>query len=348
MIKLERSIIDGIRAAKDRSGLYYYLQKAMELEHSTIPPYLTALFSLMPGYNEEIRKLIHSIVMQEMLHMTIAGNILIAIGGHPQINSPEFIPQYPGPLPMSIGGKGFIVGIEAFSKPLVWNTFMVIEEPEHPIPVKPPTLAAKEPEYATIGEFYDAVKRKIRHLGDSIFTVGADKQVLSWFPPDHLFPIVDTESAIRGIDIIVIQGEGTHSDPFQAGDDLAHYYKFEEIYYGRKIVKTPTGYACDGSPIPFDSTGVYPMTPNPKLSDFKPGTQAHTRVAEFSFAYSSLLNALHTAFNGKPDNINVAIGLMYELKMLAVALMQTPAATDGSTNMTAGPSYVYVDANPPP
>lgn len=344
MIKLQRSIIQGIEAAKDRTELYYYLQKAVELEHSTIPPYLTALFSLMPGYNDEIRQLIHSIVVQEMLHMTIDGNILIAIGGQPQINSPDFIPQYPGPLPMSIGGKDFIVGIEAFSKPLVLNTFMVIEEPENPIPVKTLAAPAAEPEFATIGEFYDAVKMKIDELGDSIFTVGPDKQVLSWFPPNRLFPIVDRTSAKRGIDIIVVEGEGTSSDPFQTPGNPAHYYKFGEIYHGRRIIRTPTGFAWGGDPIPFDPNGVYPMKPNPKLGDFTPGSQAYTRVAEFSFAYSSLLNALHTAFNGKPDNIDVAIGLMYELKMLAVSLMQTPA-NDG-TNMTAGPSYVYVDAKP--
>jgi hypothetical protein len=219
---------------------------------------------------------------------------------------------------------------------------MVIEEPEHPIPVKTLAVAAEEPEFATIGEFYDALKKKIVELGNSIFTVGPDKQVLNWFPKHRLFPIVDCASALRGIDIIVIEGEGTSSDPFQTPGNPAHFYKFGEIYHGRKIVRTPTGYAWAGDAIPFDPNGVYPMKPNPKLGDFKPGSQAYTRVAEFSFAYSNLLNALHTAFNGKPDNINVAIGLMYELKMLAVSLMQTPA-NDG-TNMTAGPSYVYVDA----
>jgi hypothetical protein len=43
---------------------------------------------------------------------------------------------------------------------------------------------------------------------------------------------------------------------------------------------------------------------------------------------------LHTAFNGQPEKINVAIGLMYELKMIAVSLMQTPTG-DGSKT-TAG------------
>jgi hypothetical protein len=64
--------------------------------------------------------------------------------------------------------------------------------------------------------------------------------------------------------------------------------------------------------------------------------------AAFTDAYSSLLNALHTAFNGQPDWINVAIGLMYEFKMIAVSLMQTPAG-DGS-KMTAGPTFEYIEA----
>jgi hypothetical protein len=84
------------------------------------------------------------------------------------------------------------------------------------------------------------------------------------------------------------------------------------------------------------------MKANPKIADFAPGTLARSRVEEFGYAYSSLLNALHTAFNGAPTRINTAIGLMYELKMIAVSLMQTPAG-DGS-KATAGPSFEYVGA----
>ena len=138
MIKLPRSILHTIAAARNPAELHIWLQKAIELEHSTIPPYLTALFSLKPGTNDEIARLISSIVIEEMLHMTIAGNILIAIKGHPSINGPDFIPKYPGPLPLSIGGAGFIVGIEAFSMLLVENIFKVRESK----PINLPTDAA--------------------------------------------------------------------------------------------------------------------------------------------------------------------------------------------------------------
>jgi hypothetical protein len=342
MIKLPRSILHTIAAARDPAELHIWLQKAIELEHSTIPPYLTALFSLKPGSNDEIARLIHSIVAEEMLHMTIAGNILIAIKGHPSINGTDFIPKYPGPLPMSIGGTDFIVGIEAFSMALVENIFMKIEEPEDPIPVERP-LAAALPDFATIGEFYDALKKKLAAFGDSIFKVPPSQQVLQWFDTARLFPIVDVASANHGIDIIVREGEGTTTDPFQLPGDPAHYYKFGEIAAGRRIITKPGGgYIYGGAPVPFDPAGVYPMKPNPKLADFAPHTQARSRAQEFDLAYSSLLNALHTAFNGQPQQINAAIGLMYELKMIAVSLMQTPAG-DGS-NMTAGPTFQYIEA----
>ena len=38
---------------------------------------------------------------------------------------------------------------------------------------------------------------------------------------------------------------------------------------------------------------------------------------------SSLLNALQRAFNGEPKQIDVVIALMYDLKVMAVALMST-------------------------
>jgi hypothetical protein len=341
MIKLQRRVVDAIEKAKDPTELYPWLQSAIELEHSTIPPYLTAMFSLKPGANDPIAQLIRSIVVQEMLHMTIAGNILIAVGGSPSINTPSFVPQYPGPLPLSIGGSGFVVGIEPFSKPLVQNVFMTIEEPEHPIPVITLAAAGQVPDFATIGDFYAALKKKLKEFPDSIYG-HVDRQVLQWFAPSLLFPITNRESAGHAIDIIVDQGEGTSTDPFQTPGDPAHYYKFGEIFYGRTIVKTAGGFAYAGDPVPFDPAGVYPMRPNPKIHYFEPGTPTRIKIEQFSYAYSSLLNALHVAFNGQPAQINTAIGLMYELKMIAVSLMQTPLG-DGS-NMTAGPSFEYIDA----
>ena len=341
MIRLSRAVIEGIRQADSPEELHVYLQNAIELEHSTIPPYLTAMFSLRPGTNQRIGALIRSIVIQEMLHMSIAANILIAIGGRPQINTPAFIPKYPGPLPMDIGG--LIVGIEAFSMPVVKHTFMAIEQPEDEIPVRTPGLLEAAETYATIGEFYDAIKAQIRALGPSIFVQPtAPPQVVAphWFPPDKLYPITGPDSACRAIDLIKLEGEGTALTPYQSPDDPAHFYKFGAIVAGRELVTTPTGYAYAGAAIPFDPDGIWPLKPNCRIADFAVGTQARTRIEQYAWNYSSLLNALHDTFNGHPDRLDAAIGAMYDLRVLAVSMMQTVA--DPDTGQTVGPSYEYV------
>ena len=346
MIKLDPRILTGIRSAKSAAELHYYLQEAIKLEHSTIPPYLTAMFSLKPGVNHTIAALIHSIVIEEMLHMTIAANILIAIGGTPEINKKGFVPDYPGPLPMGIGD--LIVGIEGFSIPLVQNSFMAIEEPEDPIHIEPPPMlaAAAQPQYATIGQFYDAIQKQIMELGQPIFVKKtAPPQVVNnyWFPPTKLFPIIGPESACEAIEIIKTEGEGTSTSPFQSGHDPAHYYKFGEIVNGRRIIRTPTGFAYAGEAVLFDPAGAWPLKPNCKIADFPVGTQARTRIERFAYSYSTLLNSLQETFNGSPDRLKAAIGMMYDLRVFAVSLMETDAGTgDGST---VGPSYEYVDVS---
>ena len=76
--------------------------------------------------------------------MHLVCNILNAVGGAPVINAADFIPWYPGPLPMGIGGADGLV--KRYSKATVQNTFMEIEEPENPIhiPVEPSIAAAPE------------------------------------------------------------------------------------------------------------------------------------------------------------------------------------------------------------
>ena len=93
--------------------------------------------------------------------MTIAANMLNAIGGAPEINTSNFIPTYPGTLPMNIHA-GFKVGLAPISRDLISTVFMVIEEPEDPLhfPVRPLALEATSG-FATIGDFYRAITDKI-------------------------------------------------------------------------------------------------------------------------------------------------------------------------------------------
>ena len=82
-------------------SLREHLQWAIELEHSTIPPYLCALYSLDAGRNPEATELVSSVLVEEMLHMTLAANLLNAVGGRPRLDNPKMLAGYPCPLPHS-------------------------------------------------------------------------------------------------------------------------------------------------------------------------------------------------------------------------------------------------------
>ena len=122
MLQVESRFIAKAKEARDGADLQALLQKALRLEHSTIPPYLTAAFSLKRGSNGEVFATLKEIALEEMLHMAIVANVINAIGGKPDIAREEFIPKYPGPLPMTIGE--LVVGLKKFSRELVHDVFM--------------------------------------------------------------------------------------------------------------------------------------------------------------------------------------------------------------------------------
>jgi rubrerythrin len=76
-------------------SLHTHLQWAIQVESTTIPPYLCALYSIKDGHNQEATEILRSIFLEEMLHMTLAANILNAVGGSPQLDMPGFTATYP-------------------------------------------------------------------------------------------------------------------------------------------------------------------------------------------------------------------------------------------------------------
>jgi len=347
MIKLKPELF---AALDTRDGLLNGLQQAIQLEHATIPTYLYALYSIKLDSNTEIQDLIRSIVIQEMLHMALACNILNAIGGSPVIDRPEFIPQYPGPLPGAVESE-LIVPLARFSLDLVKNVFMVIEEPETPLNFPVRAFAAAPPQ--TIGEFYTAIKQQIMERGQSIFEVGVlSKQVTSDFWPNELIKVTDVNSATRAIEMIVEQGEGTTKSPLRGeGSNIAHYYRFAEIYHGKTLIPNPNAppdapddqkYVYGGDPIPFDPNGVLPVIENPKAALYPAGSPARLACDTFNSTYTSILKTLHETFTVSPNQLDNAIDLMDSLSVQAMNLM----AIDLGNGTHAGPSFEFRPDSP--
>lgn len=343
MIKLSYHHVRQVQVAETLEDLLPLVQNAIMLEHATIPTYLTAMFSLKPKTNREIWEIIHTVVIEEMLHMSIASNIMNALGGSPSINSAEFVPKYPTALPMGIGsGDGLTVTLQKYSKNQVKEVFMEIEEPETPLDLEVKSRGA-EPEYATIGQFYDALKEKILKLAPPILPGDPQKQVTSKFFPDYLlFPILTPQNAADAIDIIVEQGEGQDDSPvtqFDFEKEISHYYRFEELYYGKRLVKDPDakyGYSYSGPDIPFSEEDVWNLYPinreDESITAMLPeGSEQRVRMDEFNASYRSLLDGLHHTFNGAPHHLDATIGIMYDIKLYAEKLCGTifPATERG-------------------
>ncbi len=53
MLQIERAVVDALNRASSAQELADLVQEAGPLEFSTIPPHLTAMLSLEPGYNRE-------------------------------------------------------------------------------------------------------------------------------------------------------------------------------------------------------------------------------------------------------------------------------------------------------
>lgn len=140
-------------------SLREHLQWAIELEHFTLPPYLCALYSLDADRNPVAKEVLASIFIEEMLHMTLAANLLNAVGGRPQLDNPKMLPGYPSPLPH--GDRSFEVSLFRFGHEAL-ETFLKIEQPSR-------TGAPPEGDnYETIGQFYDAIKRGFRELSATL------------------------------------------------------------------------------------------------------------------------------------------------------------------------------------
>ncbi|MBP6823488.1 MAG: ferritin-like protein [Acidobacteria bacterium] len=318
------------------------LQQAIELEHATIPPYLCALYSIKPGSNNEVASIIRSVVIEEMLHMALVSNLLVSLGGSPQIGKPGFVPRYPGPLPGGLRG-GLTVRLRRCSIAQVRDVFMSIEKPEKTVEPVNGQINPGDPSMGnpfTIGWFYDEIERSLVDLSKAgkITFGNADKQVSDWTGTGKLYVITNLEQACAAIQEIKHQGEGVAPlDPDDGDKELAHYYKFAEIVAGRGIVVEPDGFKFKGEPIPFDPEGVWPMMDDPDVALLAPGSRARILSEQFATIYQGLLNGLNRAFNGDPEYIGQAVGQMYSLSLAARQLMQTPSGLSDGT--TAGPSF---------
>ena len=321
------------------------LQIAIGVEFGTLPPYLYSMFSILPDENVASAQLIRSVLMQEMVHMCLVSNILNSIGGNPVLTPPT----YPGPLPGHIGPDGtpLVVSLLPFSKAAM-EQGMNIEQPETKpnFPVVDRDVAAPPPAAVTIGQFYDALDAFLATLDPSDWSTGRNQLDDTQFLTGQLFAVNSYADAHRAISIIVSEGEGTPDNPLDFADEVAHYYRFGEIFHDKvltKIAQDP-GYQWGPEPLGVEWGQVFPAITDPQTHDFSgdpPAAQA--AQAACNTAYSQMVDALQSAMTGRPEQLGVAVRAMFDLRMATQVALRTPLA-DGTS--VSGPAFVYVPHTP--
>src|SRR5215472_9847765 len=323
-------------ARRDIAWLHEALQSAISLEHSTLPLYLSAMFSLevqnYPTYNA-----IRSVVMEEMVHMAIAANMLAAIGGSPRIE--DLDPGFPrSGLP---GGAepDLQVGLAQLSRRQLQN-FMRLEAPLFLLPDR-----YREEGYPTIGRLYTAIKEAIVANAPAVrssFAAGGPANQVGdniGFTTITSTPGLDPVDQLdQAIDEIMAQGEGSTSGTIQAGpayeNEESHYGKFAELLYGARyqepsppvtLSRRTEAEFFKGTKITWPvvvNTLAVPADGYARILARDPNGAAVTRDLEaFDGVYTEIMGELDEMWNGPADTLwptfGEAVKGMTDLRVLS-------------------------------
>lgn len=338
-----------------RLPLQQALQLAVQIEFTTIPAYLTALYSIKQP-DSSAYQLLRSVVMEEMFHVNQAANLLVAIGGLPKFTG-DAVPRYPNYLPHANPETTPYVGLCRATPDVFENVFAAIETPA------PPHAPPQGKCYDTIAQVYDAAVAGLKAYNgpEPLFTPDPDGRQRKDIYPGKFGgkPVIvtDMESAALGVKQILQQGEGSVPEaqsyvPTERWGTYNHYGERTDGTYG-PIIGTPfemshfkkfRTVALDKANFP----PTFPIMSDPRRDDFH--DELAIEAAEvFDVAYSIMLSALERSFRQPRDDapdpfFALALPLMHQvLPSVARTLMNTATRSDGDNAVgpNAAPTYLY-------
>lgn len=318
-----------INSAED---LRSHIELAIQVELSTIPPYLYAMYSI-ENASSEAALLLRSIVAEEMLHAALAANLLLAVGGQPDFTSTRYIPIYPSELPHH--KPPLDLGLEACSVELIKGVFMRIEQPEtHGAPAQPD-------QFETLGQFYHALEVGLKRLSTTL-ELFADPQLdaqmsdPSFYQPVQfdaddsggLMLIDGLGSAIDAIEVIIHQGEGLSDERWADPDhqELTHYYKLERMVEGISTIGQ-----------------VYPLPKNPRTAAYPQNLRAVSDL--FNGAYRYLFFVLGELFSETAEQ-GRHVRRLYRLMTGVMSPLARYLVTRQVNGQHAAPTFEIYDLDP--
>ncbi len=336
-----------------REELIYLLAEASAIEHNLMCCYLYAAWSLKRGERDGLtaeqaaavkrwRSAITSVAVEEMTHLTLASNLMVAIGAGPHLSRPNF------PVPPGYHPSGVIVELASFSR-AVLDHFIFLERPEgkelrdssefvHPADyhrtMPKGRLMPSAQDYGTVGHLYRGIRHGIdvlaHHIGEAALFCGDPASQIG--PGDTSLPglsvVTDLKSAEEAIETIIEQGEGA---PDHSED--SHYNRFLRVReeYDSFLAADP------------DFAPAFPVAHNPTMRpplDQQNRVHVNSREAApildlANSLYGHMLRCLVQAFGrgaGEAEDkrffVNMAIDLMELLPPVGSYLASLPANPD--------------------
>jgi hypothetical protein len=350
-----------------REQLFHLLAEAAEIEHTLMCSYLYAAFSLKrdgagglsereTAAVERWRKAIMGVAIEEMAHLLLVSNLSIAIGGRPHFGRPNF-PVDAGYFPSRV-----VVKLAPFNADTLQH-LIFLERPrgvrhedgegfEHEEEYRREEaylgLMPSVQDYTTVGRLYDALRANLvassERLGEATLFIGSESaQVGPEVVELEGVAKIDTlDAALRAIDTIVAQGEGSPADR-----EDSHYQRFLAIRtdYRALLAANPAFEPA----WPAAESPVMRRPPEPDGKIFIDAPDAAMVLDLGNALYNLLLRCLVQAFGRQGTAqaqdqrryFDAAIPLMHAMALTASTLVEMPAsASHPGTN--AGLSFTIL------
>ncbi|HVH14855.1 MAG TPA: ferritin-like domain-containing protein [Candidatus Angelobacter sp.] len=219
---------------RNRKELIFLLSEAATLEHMIMCQYLFVSFALKRETSEGVTveqlnainrwdQTIVTVAEQEMLHLSLANNLLTAIGAAPFFGRPNF------PLRSRYFPSRVRLALMPLDE-LSLSYFLYLERPEsiaienvpgfvkEELTVDPEAVVPVGQEFATVGQLYRGIEAGLEYLvkkyGEEKIFIGssaaqATQEQFGW---PELVAVKDMASARKAIETIVTEGEGARGD----------------------------------------------------------------------------------------------------------------------------------------
>jgi CDGSH-type Zn-finger protein/uncharacterized Fe-S cluster protein YjdI len=353
-----------------REHLLGLLAEASEIEHNLMCCYLYAVFSLKQGTDEGLsdeelaavqrwRRVILDVAIEEMGHLTMVSNIMVALGGSPHFGRQNF------PIAAGYHPSGIVVKLAPFNTATL-DHFIYLERPEgveiadgegFEAPIhyvrkqQPDRVMPSAQDYETVGQLYAAIAEGLTRLsgemgekllfcGDPARQIGQDLVQV-----EGVARVACLKTALEGIDTIVLQGEGSPEN-----SDRSHYQRFLGV---RDEYRQLISARADFAPArPAAHNPLMRRPPNPEGRVWVSATPAAQLLDIANAAYNHMLRFLMQSYAETRGSaaqrvmVDSAIDLMYVISPIASMLTRYPAneAIDGCT---AGISFATLRTTTP-